>query len=77
MAVIGRVRAASRNEDVEMLTKYLPKPDGDNFNWPQFLTAYSQPAKRIEHEENRRERLRRWPESWLTKEDQKFVHGGS
>jgi hypothetical protein len=69
--------AELRNEDVEMLTKYLPKPDGDNFNWPQFLTAYSQPAKRIEHEENLRERLRRWPESWLTKEHQKFVHGGS
>ncbi|KAM0699420.1 hypothetical protein Q7P36_001468 [Cladosporium allicinum] len=67
--------AELRNEDVEMLTRYLPKPDGNNFNWPEFFTAYSQPAKRIELDEERKKRLRRWPEGWLTEEDQKFVHG--
>ena len=47
---------------VEMLEKYLPKPDGSNFDWPEFLSTYSQPAKRIELDEDRRKRLRRWPE---------------
>lgn len=37
-------------ETVEKLTKYLPKPDGNNFDWPGFLATYSKPAKRIELE---------------------------
>jgi hypothetical protein len=60
-------------EDVEMLTRCLPKPDGEDFDWPEFLTRYSQPVKRIELEENRRERLQRWPEEWLSKEDRKLM----
>jgi hypothetical protein len=60
-------------EVVEMLTNRLPKPDGNSFDWPKFLTAYSQPAKRIELEEDRRERLRHWPEDWLTGRDRRFL----
>jgi hypothetical protein len=66
--------AELRTEEAEMLTKYLPKPDGNNFNWPEFFTAYSQSVKRIEVEEDRRERLRRWPESWLTREERRIVN---
>jgi hypothetical protein len=53
-------------ETVEKLTKYLAKLDGNNFDWPEFLATYSKPAKRIELEENRRERLQRWPKDWLS-----------
>ena len=60
-------------EDVEMLTKCLPKPDGNNFDWPEFLSTYSQPAKRVELEEDRAKRLRRWPEGWLDEEDRTFL----
>jgi hypothetical protein len=49
--------------DVEMLESGLPKPDGIGFDRPQFFNTYSQPAKRIELDEDRRERLRRRPEN--------------
>jgi hypothetical protein len=69
--------AELKPEDVEMLTNCLPNPDGNNFNWPEFLTTYSQPAKRIELEEDRRERLRRWPEHWLSEDDRKLMQNSS
>jgi len=56
-------------EDVELLTASLPKPEGHNFDWPEFLSAYSQPAKRIELEEERRKRLLKWPKGWLTRKE--------
>jgi hypothetical protein len=64
-------------EDVAILTRYLPKSTDNTFDWPEFLTTYSQPAKRNELEESRRERLRRWPENWLTEDDRKLIHGDS
>jgi hypothetical protein len=69
--------AELKPETVEKLTRYLPKPDGNNFDWPDLLTTYSQPAKRIELKEDRRERLRRWPESWLSEEDRKLLDSSS
>jgi hypothetical protein len=69
--------AELRPGDVEMLTNCLPRPDGNNFNWPRFLAIYSRPAKWIEPYEERRKRLQRWPEDWLTEEDRKLVHGDS
>ena len=66
--------AELRTEEVEMLTNCLPKPDGNNFNWPEFLGVYSQPEKRIEIEEERRKRLRRWPENWLTGDERRFLN---
>jgi hypothetical protein len=60
-----------------MLTTCLLKFDGNDFNWPEFLSTYSQPAKRAELEENRRERLRRWPEDWLSEEDRKLMQNSS
>jgi hypothetical protein len=69
--------AELKPEDVEMLTNCLPKSDGNNFNWPEFLTTYSQPGKQIELEENRRERLRRWRKDWLSEEDRKLLQNSS
>jgi len=69
--------AELKPEDVEILINCLPKPDGNNFDWPEFLTTYSQPTKRIELDENRRERLRRWPEDWLSEDDRKLLDSGS
>jgi hypothetical protein len=63
--------------DVGMLERGLSKPDGHGFDWPQFLSTYSEPAKRVELKEDRRKRLRRWPEDWWTEEDRKLVEGGS
>jgi hypothetical protein len=69
--------AELKPEVVEMLTTCLLKFDGNDFNWPEFLSTYSQPAKRAELEENRRERLRRWPEDWLSEEDRKLMQNSS
>jgi hypothetical protein len=60
-------------DDVEMLESGLPKPGGIGFDWPQFFNTYSQPAKRIELDEDRRERLRRRPENWLSEKDWKLL----
>lgn len=60
-------------EDIEMLTKCLPKPDGHNFDWPEFFNAYSRPAKRIELEEERKKRLSKWPKGWLTRKDRRLL----
>jgi hypothetical protein len=69
--------AELKPKTVEKLTRFLPKFDGNNFDWPEFLTPYFQPAKRIELDDNRRERLRRWPESLLSDEDRKLLHSSS
>lgn len=60
-------------KDVETLMTSLIKPEGSDFDWPEFLNLFSQPAKRVELEEERKERLRRWPESWLSKEDREML----
>jgi hypothetical protein len=64
-------------EVIGTLTNCLPKSDGNNFDWPEFLTTYAQPAKRIELEDDRIERLRRWPEHWLFEEDRKLIQNCS
>ena len=70
--------AELRTEEVEILTKNLPKSCRDNFDWAEFLRTYTEPAKRIELENDRMERLKRWPDIWLTlrltEEDRKKIH---
>jgi hypothetical protein len=45
---------------VPMLESRLPKFDGTDFDWPKFLSVYSQPAKRTQLARARHKRLWRW-----------------
>lgn len=56
-------------QDVEMLAARLPKPNGKNIDWPQFLYTYSQPKKRVLLRRDRRKRIQHWPESAWSEED--------
>jgi hypothetical protein len=61
-------------KDIRSLTERLPKPDGHSFDWPKFLHNYSQPSKRKETEENRKKRLLKWSEDWLTRDEWRLLY---
>lgn len=60
-------------QDVHMLTSCLPSMSVCGFDWPGFLNSYSQPAKRLELEDERRERIRRWPMAWWSRSDERLL----
>lgn len=60
-------------QDIDTLMTCLPKPGINDFDWPEFLRAYSQPEKRAQLEEDRRNRIRRWPEIYWSERDKELL----
>ena len=52
------------SKDVETLRRHMPKTMADGSDWSEFLIRYSRPDKRQELREDRKNRIRDWPEKF-------------